>query len=247
MIPYKLTPDPWLAGYLGGEVYRFAPAENAPLDDPGPLREVQERPGPVFMYAKIPTTWLAAVQACEDAGFRLVDTNVTFDKKSEPGGPPAGYPFQVRPARPEDRAGVTDLARRSFVYSRFHLDPDVPRAVADAIKGGWVDNFFTGKRGDAMIVAAEGSRIVGFLQLLYVGADTTVIDLIAVDEAYRGRGLAGAMIGLAQREPGRAVMKVGTQAANITSMRMYEKIGFRLCETSYVLHYHNAARRRAAP
>jgi hypothetical protein len=33
-------------------------------------------------------------------------------------------------------------------------------------------------------------------------------------------------------------LRVGTQISNIRAMRLYESIGFRAAETSYVLHAH---------
>jgi hypothetical protein len=39
-------------------------------------------------------------------------------------------------------------------------------------------------------------------------------------------------------EKGGAPAWVGTQAANIPSLRLYESFGFRVCETAYVLHAH---------
>jgi len=244
LLHYVLTADPWLAGYLGGEAYRLAsPADGLP-GDRHPLHTCQARPVPVFIYAKIPTTWITAIEACETEGFRLVDTNLTLEKTVEVGALPARSPIGIRPARPDDRAAVVELARHGFEYSRFHLDPHIPRPTADAVKAGWVDSFFAGKRGEAMLVAVAGNQPVGFLQLLYPDAETIVIDLIAVAPTYRGQGVAGAMIGVAQKAPGRTRVKVGTQAANISSLRLYEKLGFRLIDSSYVLHFHNALRRQ---
>jgi ribosomal protein S18 acetylase RimI-like enzyme len=90
-----------------------------------------------------------------------------------------------------------------------------------------------------MIVANYGDKIAGFLQLLHIGADQLVIDLIAVDKTHQGHGIASEMIAFAQNNTDRSTIKVGTQVANIPSIRLYEKLGFRLCESYYVFHYHN--------
>ena len=38
--------------------------------------------------------------------------------------------------------------------------------------------------------------------------------------------------------PGPKTVRVGTQIANIPSLRLYESLGFRIADTHYVLHYH---------
>jgi ribosomal protein S18 acetylase RimI-like enzyme len=241
-----LAPDAWLAGYLGGEVFRLTlsgePGQPTDLD---PVRQCQQRPAPVFLYTRIPAAWLNAVRMLEELGFHLVETSVVFDKTCDSAAPCGGV--CVRPARPDDRQAVVELARQSFVFSRFHLDPAIPRKDADAVKAGWAESYFLGKRGDGMIVATAGETVVGFLQLLFAGTDGMVIDLIAVDREHRGMSVAAAMIAQAQRLPGRTLIRVGTQAVNMPSVRLYEKLGFRLRESSYVFHYHNAMRLRAMP
>ena len=69
--------------------------------------------------------------------------------------------------------------------------------VANKIKEEWVGNFFLGKRGKWMIVVEENSKVVGFLQLLEKNKKTIVIDLIAIEEKKRGKGLAKEMIAYA--------------------------------------------------
>jgi ribosomal protein S18 acetylase RimI-like enzyme len=92
------------------------------------------------------------------------------------------------------------------------------------------------------VVARCDNVPAGFLQLLRSAADDMVIDLIAVDTAYRGRGVARAMIGFASAncDCGGPVL-VGTQVANIPSVRLYETLGFRLTAAHYVFHHHGTA------
>ncbi len=81
--------------------------------------------------------------------------------------------------------------------------------------------------------------MTGFLLLLGPTGNALVIDLIAVDESMRGRGVAGAMIGFAARAfPDAGRVRVGTQAANVPSLRLYERLGFRTVATQYVVHSH---------
>ena len=73
-----------------------------------------------------------------------------------------------------------------------------------------------------------------------------MIDLIAVHPAHARKGHARAMIGLAALKGTGAGqlprgMVVGTQAANIASIRLYESLGFRLSDSKFVLHHGGVA------
>ncbi|MBP1741959.1 MAG: hypothetical protein H6Q48_4252, partial [Deltaproteobacteria bacterium] len=94
-------------------------------------------------------------------------------------------------------------------------------------------------RGDNMVVAIKDSSPAGFLQLLYSGKDL-VIDLIAVEEKFRRMGIARAMIHFAETAlRGFEEIAVGTQIANVPSIRLYEKLGFRVASSVYTFHYHH--------
>jgi ribosomal protein S18 acetylase RimI-like enzyme len=231
-----LVADPWLSEFLQRPALRLTDLSARP-DLKGLLVEK-----PLFVTAKCPVAETASVGQLEDAGFRVIDAALTFDAeklRADASGK------AVRFATPHDRAAVRAIAGRAFRYSRFHLDPALPDTIAHRIKAAWADNFFSGQRGDGMVVAEAGSKVAGFLQLLWVG-DALVIDLIAVAPETARTGLASAMIGFAAvngtgdgRRP--SSFKVGTQAANTASCRLYENLGFRLCASAFVLHHHGSS------
>lgn len=233
---FSLKHDPWLSRAMGYAAWRVERGEGGE-----PPSRLQER-APVFAYAKLDVADIHGVSQLTDHGFRVVDAALTFD------GTIAGSVVSgTRFARTEDREAVSRIAHATFRFSRFHLDPLVPVDVANEIKSAWAANYFRGKRGDGMIVAEREGRIVGFLQLLWASSERLVIDLIGVDPAWQGQGVGRSMILLAahygtgdERVP--TMMTVGTQAANIPSVRLYESLGFRLRSSHFVLHYHGAAR-----
>ena len=230
-----LAADAWLSEFLQRPAYH--------------LTDMSVRPGlgarlaekPLFVTAKCPVADVGTVGRLEDAGFRVIDAALTFDASSLR----ADFAGKaVRFATPQDRASVSAIAGRAFRYTRFHLDPALPVALAHRIKAAWADNYFGGQRGDGMVVAEEGGKVVGFLQLLWAG-DALVIDLIAVAPEAGRQGLASAMIGFASANGTgdarrAATFKVGTQAANTASCRLYENLGFRLGASAFVLHHHGA-------
>jgi ribosomal protein S18 acetylase RimI-like enzyme len=191
--------------------------------------------GPVFLYAKLPTDSPDSVARLEGLGFHLVDTNVTFERAAA-GLAPA--PGKTRPARPGDREAVMALAAASFAYSRLHLDPVIPREVADRSRAEWAGNFFSGSRGDHMIVAESDGTVSGFAQLLGPRDGITTIDLIGVAAKFRRRGIAGALIAASAGIAGTRTLRVGTQIANTPSLRLYQACGFGVVASHYVLHYH---------
>ncbi|MDA0266988.1 MAG: GNAT family N-acetyltransferase, partial [Cyanobacteria bacterium] len=143
-------------------------------------------------------------------------------------------------ATPEDEAEVTAIAAQSFTVSRFHLDPQIPNAIANQIKAAWARNFFIGQRGDWMVVAVVQGKVAGFLQLLQSQANALILDLLAVDPNYRGQGLGRSMITYAAHHCLQSLRKiqVGTQVANIPALNLYKSLGFQVEQASYVLHLH---------
>jgi ribosomal protein S18 acetylase RimI-like enzyme len=230
-----LVADHWLSELLQRPAFRLTDM-SACSDMKGLLAEK-----PLFVTAKCAVADVTAVGQLEDAGFRVIDAALTFDAeklRDDASGK------AVRFATPHDRAAVRAIAGRAFRYTRFHLDPALPDAIAHRIKAAWADNFFSGQRGEGMVVSEYGGKVAGFLQLLWVG-EALVIDLIAVAPEAARRGLASAMIGFAAisgtgdgRRP--SSFKVGTQAANTASCRLYENLGFRLCASAFVLHHHGS-------
>jgi ribosomal protein S18 acetylase RimI-like enzyme len=234
--------DTWLTVMLKCPVYRLSAEEifNSSEFETEKDQVVRLQSKPVFIYSKIPTGGIPVSRWLEEIGFYLVDTNVVFDK------PAAKNCLKdinciVRPAQPGDRSAVMDLALRNFEYSRFHLDPNISIDCANAVKAEWVGNFFAGQRGDSMVVALAEDTVAGFLQLIHGNNDDLIVDLIAVNHAHRGKGLATAMICYAENHANKSLIVVGTQVTNVPSVRLYQKLGFRMRSSQYIFHYHNLA------
>jgi len=231
----KLVPDEWLSRILGYHVYRLD------IVRPEPYRGDLELDWPPddrwFIYTRAPTNGLELINALENASFRFVESNLQLEKSMNPMPEPIDL-NRVRFAGPEDEVVVSSVSEHSFTYSRFHLDPAISNNLADKVKTAWAANYFAGQRGDAMVVAEDQGKVAGFLQLLFQG-DVLVIDLIAVDPARRKMGLAHDMIAFARCNlPGFRLFRVGTQVSNVPSIRLYEKLGFRVVKSQYILHRH---------
>ena len=234
---YRLETDSWLSGILSRPAFIVAAGGSG-----ASLVDLDKSKGH-FATAKVPAAEVEAVQALEGLGFRTVDLALTFD--AEQLNAAAGR-AGVRFAEPRDRDAVVGIAGSAFRFSRFHLDPKLPKPLAHKVKAEWAANWFNGKRGDGMVVAEEGGAVVGFVQLRWAQERRLMIDLIAVHSRHERKGHARAMIGFAALKgtgAGQAPrgMVVGTQAANVGSIRLYESLGFRLRDSKFVLHHHGPA------
>ena len=232
----QILNDPFLSSALNKSAYLLNMTDYMPSDSIRIALSDQIISESAFVHAKVPVIETKRVWALEEVGFKLIDTNIKLCKpveiKSNNFGP------SIRPALEKDKEKVKALAKKNFNISRFHMDPNIHNDIADEIKGAWAENYFSGKRGDAMIVAEDNGNIAGFLLLLMKGS-MLIVDLIVVDSTYRRKGIARAMIEYAQLQyPDFETMVTGTQAANTASLSFYENNGFRICEAFYVLHLH---------
>ena len=235
--------DQWLSQIMNRDVYRLTIDDNFVREvsdfesiDYLQLPQLQSRS--IFIYTKVPVLSTNLIKFITKIDFNLVDTNVVFEKPMLMNKEFTNSKCSVRFALPEDKNQVAELARNNFTYSRFHLDDDIPLSVANEIKAEWARNYFIGLRGDKMVVSLVNDAIVGFL-LLLESSTHLIIDLIAVDNNHRRKGIAGDMIAyVGSHLNSFSSIQVGTQLANIPSIRLYEKIGFRACTSNYVFHYH---------
>jgi dTDP-4-amino-4,6-dideoxy-D-galactose acyltransferase len=221
-----LQEDRWLSARFGHPVFTVAGADDA---------AAISGDGPASYQAKVDADRVGEVAALEAAGFRVVDVNVTLAREGET------FPDdeRVADATPEDRDELIRIAAEDYGVSRFHLDPEVPDAVASAIKRDWITACLDGERGERVLAVSADGAAAGFLAVL-AGDGTRVIDLVAVAAARRGAGLGAALVKrfLTLCAEAGARAEVGSQVSNVGALRLYEELGFRTVATRYVLHRH---------
>ena len=216
------------------------------LTDPVDLKFLQDKTykkKSSFLYTKVDCSDVSTLRFFENSGFKIIEENITLEKKGGKAHLPESFEhrqkYETRWAQDEDRNFVEYIAQKNFSHDRFHQDPKIDNSFADEIKRQWAGNFFSGKRGDAMVVATNNNRPVAFL-LLLLPKKHSVIDLIAVSKKHRKKGLGLQMINYAlQNFSGNNRWIVGTQSTNIASIRLYESLGFQTMGSQYVLHMHS--------
>jgi ribosomal protein S18 acetylase RimI-like enzyme len=179
-----------------------------------------------------------AVRRAEDAGFRLVDVRLTFERdlKVEPA---KAIDSGVGEFVESDLPALLEIARSSFTDSRFYYDGRIPRGKCDELFEVWTTSSCRG-RADRVLVAREAGRAAGFVTCR-ADRDSSSgrIDLIGVAESARGKGVGRALVQSALAWAGReslGKMIVVTQGRNIAAQRLYQRCGF--VTRSLHLYYH---------
>ena len=226
----KIISDVWLSGLIKKQSYTIKKFD---LN----LKKKDLPEGNVFIWSKIPVNDIDRLICLQKLGFYIVDTNVQFSLSNKI---ISNNNYNLRFARSVDDFEIRAIANNAFKHDRFHVDPNISNQTANKIKEEWAGNFFLGKRGKWMIVCEENSKIRGFLQLIDKDKNTIIIDLVAIEDKSRGKGMAREMISFAYEKclSKNGSIEVGTQLANLTSIKLYSNLGFHMNSASYVLHMH---------
>lgn len=239
--------DTWLGEIFGYDVYKATLVDGRPGDlceELAPILDNEAHGHSVFLFARVTTERVDQLRALNELGFQVVDVNVTFERRASPSSPlEAATTVEMCSVEPRHHDDVLRIAASCFQYSRFHLDPSVSDCIANEIKRAWVRSYLHGLRGEALWIALLDGRPIGFVAMLAQeseGMRSMLIDLIGVDKNHHGKGVGRQMVAYVidahAQECDRLV--VGTQVANIRSMRLYERSGFRVASSSYMLHLH---------
>ena len=217
-----------------------------------------ESHGVRFLSVRLSEDAIAALHAVEAVGFRIIESFLTFGRKTageipfvgsacsrngETGN--GGSDCRVRLAQLDEMEPVASIAYRAFQSFRLRVDPQIPESRARDSRREWVRNGFKG-RAEAIYVAEMENRPVGFV-LLRSKTDTGrtgEIELIAVDPAFHGRGIGKALVAEAIRhyQGKTSEIHVGTQAKNLQAIGLYTRMGFSVVRSELSFHRHSEVR-----
>ena len=208
-----------------------------------------EAHGVRFLSIRLPESALAALHAVEAVGFRIIESFLTFSRKTVREIPfvhseirEGGSDFQVRLARPDEMEIVASIAYRAFQSFRLRIDPQITESRARHSRREWVRNGFKG-RAEAIYVAESERHIVGFVLLRSKTGmrKTGEIELIGVEPGFHGRGIGKALVAQAIRHYQGKTSKihVGTQAKNLRAVGLYTRMGFSVVGSEFSFHRHS--------
>ena len=203
-----------------------------------------------LLSARLDPGQIAAIQALESVGFRFVEIYVTLERDLTQ-HPPQEVVLDIVAAGPEEAEKVGDIAAQTFVYDRLHADPRVDDHLADAFKRAWGANSCRGY-ADRVLLARVDGQVAGFITLskkrrLVQGDEVALIDLVGVSKGFQGRGIGKTLVEAAcewAEKQGLRTIEVGTQGANVPSLMLYQKPGFRQSGWQVTLHWLSAERER---
>src|SRR5579862_4667881 len=185
-----------------------------------------------LVTARIPADDTALLHALEDQGFRVVVPMVTLGRTLENAKLvlPAGNGISA--LQPEDIEQIEKIGATAFLWGRFSADPLVPAGAAEKVHRTWARNCCLGTHAKHALVARNGAEVLGFIALKFLQAgeiEVGSIELIAISEASRGKGIGRALVeaGCNWLSASRDYVVVRTELPNVSALRMYEALGFR--------------------
>ena len=184
------------------------------------------------------TVWLA-----EEANFHLVEVRYTLERSLKDWDPEtrprAAEDVIVRDARPEDIPILQEIARSSYIDSRFYFDPHFSQEKWGAYYATWVKKSCEGG-ADLALSAVKDGVVVGYITgLIDRGRNEGIYELTGVNEAARRSGVGqelfrGGLDWYVRHKVGS--IWVATQGRNVGTQRMIQRHAF--LSKSCQLYYH---------
>lgn len=137
---------------------------------------------------------------------------------------------------------LKSLTLESGVFSRFFVDTNFVNDEYAKLYTKWIENSVNKTSAIEVFVAVEHSKILGFVTLTKKTDDLADIGLLAVSPEARGRKVASSLIEHVKDyaiKAGFAQMQVVTQIDNMPATKLYESVGFKLKELTYIYHIWN--------
>ncbi len=257
-----LADDAWHSSFYGLRMAKLQPWMNAPAVAAAPslLDHVIERAakdGIEHLSARFDGEDFPNLHLFESRGFRLVDVSLKFTRpmpmiEAESGAPgdrtadEASERFSLSPAEASDREWMLKLGGRAHGHTHFLNDPDLAREGTEKLFAAWVERCIDGLAW--LIYVARDAEGVGRGFVIYlrntrfaeaVGRNPIILDYVILDPSVRGAGLGPWLIRESLRreaDAGFDFCELRTSHHNLAAIRCYEKLGFRVCATDFVLH-----------
>lgn len=179
-----------------------------------------------------------SVALAERRGFHFVDIRMTFQRRIEAQPPLPRRAYAIRPARPADLPQLMAIASTSYVFSRYFFDRRFPNSICEKFYANWIKKSCKGY-SDAVIVAAKGREVLGYISCSMRAGAKAGIDLVSVAPGAEGAGVGKALVRASldwAGARGAASMEVVTQGRNYAAQRLYQSCGFKTLKLE--LWYH---------
>ncbi len=134
---------------------------------------------------------------------------------------------------------LENLAIEVGRYSRFRVDPRIPKGTFLDMYRTWIRNSVNRQVADMVLVVRQSGRVVGMVTL-GVKNGRGDIGLFAVDPVMRRKNLGVSLVFAAQEWTRRSGLRYGqvvTQGKNVAACKLYEKCGYAIDKVEYFYHF----------
>lgn len=169
----------------------------------------------------------------------LVDTKTTFKKKADVKELDSKFiklTHEIEIDRYIDK--VISLAYQSAKYSRFKVDTNFAKHDYKKLYKEWILNSLNKKIANEILFYKIDDDIAGLLTLGNKN-ETGDIGIVAVDDKYRGQGIAKTMMIAAENwfvENNIKTIQVVTQGNNMPAIALYKSCGYNISKQKYFYH-----------
>ena len=197
-----------------------------------------------LLIARCDAAEVTAAQALEDAGARLMDTIVYWERDflKRPTEPDLGDP-RVRPAVSADQAAVLEIARESFAgyYGHYHADKRLDRHATDAAYVDWAQrSLHDATVADAVLVAEVDRRVAGFctVQMEPGQRCNWILAAVAADGRRHGlyRAMGQASMAWAHAQ-GAGAFYSSTQIGNVAVQKVWARLSMEFFRAVHTFHW----------
>lgn len=197
-----------------------------------------------LVYWSVPPDDSAVQDRLAQLGAQLVDKKITFIKlldhePSQLSTSVAIRSYAAKTLSPELRA----LAIQAGLFSRFQVDPHIGYNKFVELYTLWLEKSVRRELAEDVLVARDTTKpeqpVTG---VATVGHKGTIgdIGLVAVDEHYRGQGIASALMQAADKwfyDHYYRNIQVVTQGDNVAACGLYIKAGYHVGQIEWLYHY----------
>ncbi|MGL6167815.1 MAG: GNAT family N-acetyltransferase [Fusobacteriaceae bacterium] len=182
------------------------------------------------LISKIDVSEKSKIISLEKLGFNLMDTLITFSLKKIYFQEDNKY---ILEAKRQDLDSVVNIARTAYRLGHFHANDVLDKKKSDELYVNWIKNRFD--QGEKLYIFKENELVKGFL-LAKERKNEAIIDLIAVDENFKGEKIGTKMIQFFFNKNIGKKSLVGTQISNSGAIKLYENMGYRIEKFIHIFH-----------
>ncbi len=201
----------------------------------------------IYCFIEIPSEDIKLIQALSGAGFKLIETRLTYFRGNL--GEFKQERFPVRKAGLEDTKNLMRVAREMRNdYDRFHADPIFSEKIADEFLATYIEESL---KGFCDIVLTSNEKNIpsdSFLTAKYLkseweknGINISKMVLSAVSSS-TNKGWYKKLVSEMTyhlKDEGAEYIFMNTQSTNRAVINVWESLGYKLGGTTHILSYHN--------